>query len=72
MKKIIATVVLAAAMMASVTACGTETKILHCDNCGAEIKVPADNKADDSWILYCEKCNKELGIDEQIMDILSD
>jgi len=61
-----------AALMAAVlmlaallTGCGAgPTKTVHCDRCGKELKVAADsNMEDDTWIIYCSDCEKELGLD---------
>ena len=50
------------------TGCGKakETRIVHCDNCGKEIEIPADSNMTDEWILYCTDCEKELGLDQII------
>lgn len=40
--------------------CGCETKTLHCDHCGAEVKVSADSNMEEDWTIYCETCNEEL------------
>lgn len=48
----------------------TETKIVHCDNCGKEIKVSASSNVDDDWTLYCDECNEKLGIDSRAEEIL--
>ena len=45
-------------------------KIVHCDNCGEEVKVDLTSKMDDSWTIYCEKCNKELGIEEKMLEVI--
>lgn len=42
--------------------CG-ETKILHCDHCGKEIKVSAASNMEEDWIVYCKDCESELGLD---------
>ena len=51
--------ILAAVMLLTLTACGAE-KILHCDYCGAEVKVKADSNMEEDWIIYCGPCNEEL------------
>ena len=44
-----------------------ETKTLHCDHCGTEITVKADNNAEEDWILYCDPCYDELFSDDPIL-----
>lgn len=70
MKKRLIVGMMAAFMVFGLTACKSEAKIVHCDNCGAEIKVSSSEKVEESWTVYCDDCNKELGIDEKIMEIL--
>ena len=41
----------------TVSSCG-EKKILHCDECNAEVKVDAASEMDESWTIYCSNCNK--------------
>jgi len=69
MKKTLYSILFIVLLTISLTACG-KTKIVHCDNCGAEIKVSEKDAVTEDWILYCEKCNKELGIDESIIEML--
>lgn len=47
--------------------CG-EKKILHCDSCGKEIVVGVNDKMDEDWIIYCEKCNEELFGDDPLFN----
>ena len=42
--------------------CGRQ-KTVHCDRCGKELHISADSNVDESWILYCADCEKELGLD---------
>ena len=39
--------------------CG-KTKILHCDNCNAEVEVSAKSNMDEDWAIYCDACDKLL------------
>lgn len=39
---------------------GCAKKIVHCDGCGREIKVPADCATTEDWILLCDDCQKKL------------
>ena len=57
---------LALCMLLALAACGGATKTLHCDGCGAEVQVDADSSMDEEWILYCEVCEKDLGLDNII------
>lgn len=61
-KKIVVALI-AVFMLLSCAACGTE-KTLHCDKCNAEIAVDEDSNMNESWIVYCKDCEKELGLDE--------
>ena len=47
-------------------ACG-QAKILHCDHCGAEVKVRESSNMEEDWIIYCETCNAELFGDDPIL-----
>ena len=51
----------------SLAAC-KEQKILHCDYCGGEILVNADNQMEEHWVIYCEPCNKELFTGHPLLD----
>ena len=42
------------------------TKTVHCDNCGKEFRISADSSMDEDWILYCDQCEKELGLDNMV------
>ena len=46
-------------LMCALFGCGKE-KLLHCDGCGGEIRVEADSNMDEDWIIFCERCEKEL------------
>ena len=65
MKKGIAFLLLIILLMA-LSACG-KTKILHCDHCGAEVKVRESSNMEEDWIIYCETCNAELFGDDPIL-----
>ena len=52
-------VLLALAALLSLAACGA-TKTLHCDGCGKELAVSESSNMDESWIVYCETCEKDL------------
>lgn len=58
MKRWIAVILLLLSLLA-LTACG-KTKIVHCDACGKEVKVPADSNIEEDWIFLCEDCAKQL------------
>lgn len=51
----------------SLSACG-KTKILHCDNCDAEVEVAENSNMTEEWELFCSACEKELGLDTIISD----
>lgn len=64
MKKLLA-LILAAVLFALVLGgCGKKMKTLHCDNCGKAVEVEADSKMEEDWEIFCEDCQKELGLDE--------
>lgn len=63
MLKKIFVALIAVFMFLSCVACGT-TKTLHCDKCNAEVSVDEDSNMTESWILYCNECEKDLGLDE--------
>ena len=59
---------LAAAMLLAVLAgCGA-TKIVHCDRCGDEIELPAGDKIEEDWIVFCKTCEEELFGDNPVVD----
>lgn len=67
MKKYLA-LLLCLGLLLTLAACGAETKIVHCDRCGAEIVVEADsNVNDEEWILFCGDCEEELYGDEPLV-----
>lgn len=47
-------------LMLTLTACGGEKRIVHCDRCQAEIEVDADSNITEDWILFCNDCAKEV------------
>lgn len=63
MKKLVLLIALVGVMLAMLNGCG-EKKTLICDGCGKEVQVKADSNMDDSWIIFCADCEKELGLDE--------
>ena len=63
MKKLLI-LVLAILLCAAAVGCGTLT--LHCANCGKEIKVSKNSGVDESWIVYCDECEKDLSLDDVI------
>ena len=67
MKKLISLLLLLVAMGMLFVGCG-EKKILHCDHCGGETEVPADNQMEEDWIIYCESCNEELFGDDPVLN----
>lgn len=60
MKKPVLSLLLAAAMLLTLAACGEEPRIVHCDRCGVEIEVEADSNITGEWILFCGDCNVDL------------
>ena len=62
MKKAIYVIVAIGTMLILLIGCG-EKKTLICDGCGKEVSVQADSNMDDSWIIFCSQCEKELGLD---------
>lgn len=67
MKKKLLTVILSSFMAITLIACAG-SKIVHCDNCGKDIKVAADSNVDDNWTLLCAECESELGIDAALAE----
>lgn len=59
MLKKILLIITVLAMMLTFAGCG-EKIALHCDSCGEEVMADADSNMDESWLIYCEKCEKEL------------
>lgn len=57
MRKII-TFLLLAALLPGLHGCGTKT--LHCDGCGAEVKVEKSSNMEEDWLVLCEECNQEI------------
>ena len=39
---------------------GCAKKIVHCDGCGKEIKVPANSDTNEDWIILCDDCQAKL------------
>lgn len=57
MKSKIMVLLLTVALLLS--GCG-KAKTVSCDRCGEPQKVKASSNVDDSWIIYCTDCEKEL------------
>ena len=49
---------LALVMLPALYGCGTKT--LHCDGCGAEVKVEKSSNMEEDWLVLCEECNQEI------------
>jgi hypothetical protein len=60
MKKLLG-LTLILALLALLPSCG-EKKILHCDGCGREVEVAASSRMEEEWIVFCEDCEKGLGL----------
>lgn len=54
----------------TVCGCGGEKKVVHCDRCGAEVQVKSESKVEESWTIYCDKCDEELGLNKKIIEII--
>lgn len=59
MAKRIFALILLLALLVSMAACGG-TKIVHCDRCGCEIELSADDKIEEDWIVFCEDCGEPV------------
>ena len=59
MKKALCILIAAALIVLTMVGCG-KTKILHCDNCNAEVEVSAKSNMDEDWAIYCDACDKLL------------
>ena len=57
MKKIVVFLLLTV-MLLGLAGCATKT--LHCDGCGAEVKVEKSSNMEEDWMILCEECNKEV------------
>jgi len=64
-KAIIISAILAAALLIFA---GCTPKLLTCDNCGKEVKVPSNSNMEEDWIIYCEECNEELFAGDPLLD----
>ena len=60
MKRLIAVLLLVLTLL-SLTACGGETRTVHCDRCGKEVQVSADSNITEDWIIFCKDCAEEIG-----------
>ena len=57
-------VLVAVVMLLSLSGCGR--KVLHCDNCGKEVKVSSSSNMEEDWMIYCGDCQKELGLENVV------
>ena len=64
MKKVII-FLLAAVMLLGLAGCATKT--LHCDGCGAEVKVEKSSNMEEDWVIYCKECNEKLFADDPLL-----
>lgn len=46
--------------------CG-RTRIVHCDRCGSEITLSADDKIQEDWIVFCKTCEESLFHDDPVV-----
>ncbi len=40
---------------------GCRTRVVHCDRCGKEIKIPEKSDMTEDWIIICEECEAASG-----------
>ena len=66
MKKWIAATLTIVCLMFLLCACA-ESRIVHCDRCGAEITLDADSNIDEDWIVFCKTCEKEAFGDNPVV-----
>lgn len=61
MRKLIS-LLLAVLMMLGLLGCGAkrETRIVHCDKCGAPVEVDMDSNVTEDWILFCRDCGEPV------------
>ncbi len=57
-KTVIALLLLLALLV--LAGCGAQ-KIVHCDRCGREIRLDADSRITEEWIVFCKECEEEIG-----------
>lgn len=62
----IAAMLAALTLLALLAGCGG-TKIVHCDHCGDEIELAADDKIEEDWIVFCKTCEEELFGEEPVV-----
>ena len=67
MKKSALTLLLVLMALLSLTACRKETKIVHCDRCGDEIVLDADDRITEDWIVFCKTCEEEAFGDNPVV-----
>ena len=48
-------------MLLMFAGCG-KSRIVHCDGCGKEIAIEASSNIEESWIVFCDKCDDGLDI----------
>ena len=58
MKKLIVLFLIVVMLLGILSGCGQKT--LHCDSCGAEVKVESSSNMDEDWVILCEECNAEV------------
>ena len=59
-RKMISLILCLLAALLLLSACG-QSKIVHCDRCGKEIKLSADSNITEDWIVFCKECEAEIG-----------
>ena len=59
MKKIVA-IVLVVLLLIGMVACGEEKPTLHCDGDGCDNTVVGKEGMDESWVVFCEDCEKNV------------
>lgn len=59
MKKAIAILLLLALSVSLLAGCWAKKTVI-CDGCGKQLQISEKSNMDDSWIIYCDACNKEF------------
>lgn len=67
MKRVMTLLTAAFLLLSLLAGCGG-TKIVHCDHCGDEIELPAGDKIEEDWIVFCKTCEEELFGDDPVVD----
>jgi hypothetical protein len=57
MKKLL---IIAAAALCALAFAGCAKKVVHCDGCGKEIKLPANSNMTEDWIVLCDECKSKV------------